>query len=515
MKFLFYVALVVFSFISISNASAKSNANHHNATPMSSKAIKPIAQVRKAHLTDGALNGLAYALDDHKNYGYNLDNYFKPASTEKIITALAALLFLGPNYQIKTRLLVNEKAIDANNHLKVNKGVLHGDIEIEFRGDPTLTRTNIRELLNSLKQSGIHTINGNVYINYGYYAGHDYASGWSWDDLSKCFTAPPSAVIIDGNCTSVKLLATQLGSEVKVDIPAGMPISVDASALEIVTPQEYYGGCDIELDRDSRNVYRLSGCIPIQKKNAPLGLSLAIQDPNQWGIDIINRILVGLNIKVYGDIQAARKTNGNFVQYATYNSKPISTMLDKCLKRSINLYADSIAKTIGSEYYGRPANYYMSSIAIRNILKKHNIDIGNATIIDGSGLSAHNYITPRQMLNVLNYIKKNNDKLHLIELLPVAGVSGTLGGRGSVMKPPLLKNVTAKTGTLNGVSNLAGFITTNTGKLVPFVYFVNNLSYDEKTRQKIEAHSIAKPHYPHEKMVLESIYNEEIITSVP
>ena len=150
----------------------------------------------------------------------------------------------------------------------------------------------------------------------------------------------------------------------------------------------------------------------------------------------------------------------------------------------------------------------MCSIAIRNILKKHDIYLGNATVIDGSGLSPHNLITPRQMLNVLEFIKLHNDEIHMIELLPVAGVSGTLGGRGSLMKAPLLKNVTAKTGTLDGVSNLAGFLKDNKGRTVPFVYFMNNLSYDEKTRQMIHAKRISKPHYPHERMILEAIYNE-------
>lgn len=465
---------------------------------------------KSARIQEGALNGVAYSLNGTVK-GYNQDLYFKPASTEKVITALAALSYLGPNYQIKTRLLVSSKSLSSGNKIVTQNGVLNGDIEIEFRGDPYFTKQELYNLLNTLKDAGVRTIAGNVYLNSGYFAGHDYASGWSWDDLSKCFTAPPSSVIINGNCVSAKLTATKIGGPVSVKIPEGMPISVIASDVEVVSPSEFYGGCELEMDRNSQNVYRLSGCIPVQQKGKPLGLSFAIQDPEQWGKDITSQVLAKLKIQVNGKIEPVRKSPGTLSYYAAHLSKPISAMLDKCLKRSVNIIADSMARTIGTVFYSRPANYDMSLTAIRRILKGKGIDLGNATLIDGSGLSPHNNITPRQMLSVLQYIADNDSHLNMIRLFPVAGQSGTLGSRGSVMKAPLLKNVTAKTGTLNGVSNLAGFLTTKSGKLVPFVYFMNNLSYDEATAKKLKAKKIAKPHYAHERQVLEAIYNEESV----
>lgn len=469
------------------------------------------ARVTNAQITPGALNGVAYSLNGN-DYGYNQDQYFRPASTEKIITALAALIYLGPNYSIETQLKVEPSAIFEQKSLKVQNHTLYSDVEFEFRGDPSLKRAHLSSLISPLQKQGITTIHGNIYVNYGYFAGHDYASGWSWDDLSKCFTAPPSAIIIDNNCISIQLIGTRIGQKPTVRLPENLPIKVNVDDVEVVAPNEYYGGCELEVDRNSENNYVFSGCIPVQKPNQPLGLSLAIQDPNDWGVKIIEQLLRKANIKVTGSVIAVRKSVKEFKSYARYKSKPLSKLLYTCLHKSVNLIADSLAKTIGTVYYKRPANYYLATSAIYNILKKEKIDLGNATIIDGSGLSPHNYITPRQMLNILKYIQKNDSKLNLIKLLPVAGMNGTLAGRGSVMKAPLLKNVTAKTGTLNGVANLAGFMTTSTGKLAPFVYFMNNLSYDKRTRQRIESHRMAKPHCKHERMILEHIYDEKIIT---
>ncbi len=113
------------------------------------------------------------------------------------------------------------------------------------------------------------------------------------------------------------------------------------------------------------------------------------------------------------------------------------------------------------------------------------------------------------MLEVLDFIARNDAQLQLIAKLPVAGMSGTLGSRGSVQMPPLVKNVTAKTGTLQNVSNLAGFMTTASGQRKAFVVMVNGLTFPPKVRQALKAHRIASPHYKFERAVLEQIYREQ------
>ena len=191
-------------------------------------------------------------------------------------------------------------------------------------------------------------------------------------------------------------------------------------------------------------------------------------------------------------------------------SKPLGEMIKYTLHRSNNLYADAIAKTLAAEYYKLPATYARTSNAIRSILSKYaNISLGNAHIVDGSGLSSHNLVTPRQMLEVLQFINLNDDKIGFIKLLPVADVSGTLHWRASTKNPPLAKNVTAKTGTLANVSNLMGFMTTKSGRRVPFVMYTNAISFDQKTRDLVKYHRIASPHLGHERYILENIYNEK------
>jgi D-alanyl-D-alanine carboxypeptidase/D-alanyl-D-alanine-endopeptidase (penicillin-binding protein 4) len=142
---------------------------------------------------------------------------------------------------------------------------------------------------------------------------------------------------------------------------------------------------------------------------------------------------------------------------------------------------------------------------------QHGIDLGNATLADGSGLSAHNLISARQMLSVLHFIQTNDAELDFIKLLPSSQVDGTLAWRRSVTAPMMKNKVHAKTGTITGTSNLAGFIDTAGGQRKAFVMFQRGLSQDPATHERYRASKAAWPWTVFEKGVLESIYQQQPI----
>lgn len=113
-----------------------------------------------------------------------------PASTQKLLVAAAALKGLGSDYRFTTSLYRRGK---------VTQGVLHGDLLFAFDGDPTLSRTQLASLLEQAKQSGINKVQGDVLL-LGQPQRLSRASGWAWDDLGICYSAPVSSYIIDGNC---------------------------------------------------------------------------------------------------------------------------------------------------------------------------------------------------------------------------------------------------------------------------------------------------------------------------
>ena len=101
-----------------------------------------------------------------------------------MITALAALLQLGPDFRFTTTLETKGN---------VDGGVLKGDLIARFGGDPTFKRQDIRNMVAVLKKSGVQKIEGNVLIDTSIFASHDKAPGWPWNDMTQCFSAPPAA----------------------------------------------------------------------------------------------------------------------------------------------------------------------------------------------------------------------------------------------------------------------------------------------------------------------------------
>ena len=287
-----------------------------------------------------------------------------------------------------------------------------------------------------------------------------------------CFNSPPAAANIDNNCFYAELDANQpVGETVKINVPAQFPIQVFGQVY--IADQQEASYCQLDVVVHDNNRYQVKGCIARQTK--PFGLSFAVQDPDAYAAAIIQRQLKRLGIEFTGQVKQPQKPQQG-QKLAQHLSKPLPELLKKMMKKSDNQIADALFRAVAYNYYKRPASFQLGTLAVKSVLQKQGIKFGNSILADGSGLSRHNLVAPKTMLSVLEYIAKNEDKLHLMETFPIAGVDGTISGRGSLINPPLVKNVIAKTGSLKGVYNLAGFMTNARGEKVAFVQFINGYS---------------------------------------
>ena len=343
---------------------------------------------------------------------------------------------------------------------------------MRFTGDPDLTSGQLFNLFAELKKQNINKITGNLILDTSVFTGHDRGLGWIWNDLTMCFNSPPAAVNIDNNCFYVDIDANlPEGQQVKFNVPSQYPIQVFGQVY--VAGKEEAGYCQLDAVVHDNNRYQVKGCLARQAK--PFGLSFAVQDPDAYAAAIIQRQLKRLNIEFNGQVQQPyRQQQGQVL--AQHLSKPLPELIKKMMKKSDNQIADALFRTIAYHKYKRPASFQLGTLAMKSVLSQVGIKFGNSIIADGSGLSRHNLVAPQTMLQVLDYIAKNEDKLHLLDSFPIAGVDGTLSGRGSLINPPLIKNVIAKTGALKGVYNLAGYLTNARGEKVAFVQFINGYS---------------------------------------
>ncbi|MDC9580846.1 serine-type D-Ala-D-Ala carboxypeptidase [Xenorhabdus sp. PR6a] len=400
-----------------------------------------------------------------------------PASTQKIVTALAALLQLGKDYRFITTLESNANISD---------GVLEGNLTARFVGDPMLTRSQLRNMAEALKQSGIKQITGDLVIDVSIFSSHDKAPGWVWNDMTQCFSAPPSAAIVDKNCFSVSLYSSeQPGEQAVVRVPSFYPVDVlsEVKTLAKGSPEAKY--CELDVTSGDLNRYTLTGCLT--QRDEPLPLAFSIQNgPSYVGKILKNELnTAGIELKGYIRRQSVPQPAEKIL--AINQSVPLTNMLKIMLKKSDNMIADTLFRTLGHRYFNVPGTWRAGSDAVRQILRqKAGINLGNTVMVDGSGLSRHNLIAPTTMMEILQFIAQHNDELDFISMLPKAGYDGTLAYRPGLHEAGLDGKVFAKTGSLQGVYNLAGFMTAANGQQIAFVQFVSAYSVppeDQRTRR--------------------------------
>lgn len=471
--------------------------------------VLSLFSISSANASNTAPKGLnvatAYILNN-KVYGQNLDTLMQPASTQKLVTALATTLFFGKDYRIKTSLLINK-----NDLKKINKttNTLNGDITISFSGDPSLTHGALKNLIKRIKDFKISKINGNVYLDVSKFKGNDKPQGTSWNDSLLCFSAKTSAIIINKNCSFAKLQKTPLNQIADVSVPKSSLIKVSSEA-QAVKAATYNRECSLDAKVYEKNHYHLEGCLP---QNQEINLLFAIDDPYEFGINHVQKCLEELNIKVNGRIVTTTKIMPDLEEIAIHYSKSLHALITHMLQDSDNLYADALIKLLGYSYYKKRSNFSLGIQAAHAVLKKEaNIDLDNSHLVDGSGLSHYDLITARTMLKILNYIKLHNKELKLIEALAISGKVGTIRGRRSSRVEPLKEHVYAKSGTLQNTTNLAGFVLNKHNEFVPFVIFTNNVSYNKETLNKIKKGrgKVLAPHVQYERDFLMSLYNNEV-----
>ncbi len=393
--------------------------------------------------------------------------FYPPASTLKLVTALAAKLELGDDFHYTTSIARSSK-----------------DAVISFSGDPTLQRDDLKSLLTQYAKSHSRTIKGNLYLDNSAYTGYQRAVGWPWDILGVCYSAPSSAMTLDSNCAQASIYTKDNGTT-RVYIPAHYPIDVTTTAATVTRSGQKATQCDLELITTLNNTYKLSGCLVERKK--PLPLKFAIQNPELYTYQVVTSLLKELKIQVKGDVVIGKKAKVNkTILVASHRSEKLPELLDTMLKKSDNLIADNLTKTLGATFYVQPGSFNNGTEAIKQILQtKANIDLSKAQLVDGSGLSRNNRMTSQTMAQVLRYIWDNDQQLNLIEAMPTSGTDGTLKYRQSMRKAPIQGNIIAKSGSLYGSYNMAGFGLDNVGNPNSiFVQFVRDYFPEEQDPDK-------------------------------
>ena len=401
---------------------------------------------------------------------------FVPASAAKLFSAAAALYELTPQFRFRTKIKYDKSSVKAR--------TLTGPLVLEFTGDPSLTASALKGLVRNLKKTTITTITGNLIIDDSCFQGDVVGAGWSNDDLTWSYAGPISAIILDENrvylaATSAKKLGNPTAFAL---IGRNKQYFKVQSAVKTVTWQTSQRMCGLQLAMDQNNNVHASGCWPMLKGTR--NLKLAVKNPRKLAADLIVSTLRAENINFKGKVVYA-KAPKNIHTLATHMSLPLSSLLSKVLGNSNNIYAEAITKTLGAKLY-QHGSFRTGTLAIKAVLQQPTgINFAEINLVDGSGLSRYNLISPHQFARLL-YTMYHSPSLRkpFANALALAGVKGTLRARLTAFDTN--QHVRAKTGSFRGVSALSGYIKTTNHKILIFTMLVNNTVMPLRKVKKIE-----------------------------
>lgn len=396
-------------------------------------------------------------------FSKNAQQRFTPASTQKLLTTTAALFYLKPNFRFMTSLRYSGEII---------KHTLYGNIYIYFSGDPTLNAKNLLHLIKRLNKKDITKITGDVILVNTAYKHIPYPPGWVWDDLSYDYAAPLNTIILNRNRFRLHLTPAD-GIDKPVHISSNLPLGTAKFLNFTRTTKRYHKHCPISIYSNSHDEYTIRGCFV--KSLGEQHRTLAIRNAARYAVLSVKHLLSLQHIKINGNVTTGHLPK-NTQWIATHDSKPLKHIIIHLLKESDNLFADTLLKKMGERYSHHPGSWQNGIKALKSVLSKNTaIDFNTLHLNDGAGLSRYNLVTPLALSELLSSIYHNKPiRKIMFNALPIAGYDGTLAAR--MKKYAQSERVRAKTGSMTGVTSLAGFVKTKSNHRLTFVIMINGFT---------------------------------------
>ncbi|RMH60581.1 MAG: D-alanyl-D-alanine carboxypeptidase/D-alanyl-D-alanine-endopeptidase [Calditrichaeota bacterium] len=408
------------------------------------------------------------------------DAALTPASVFKLLTTALALDKRGPDFRFETRLLY-DGALTAD-------GVLNGNLIIWGGGDPTWGSDRIpgnpgldslmRGLYNSVYAAGIHKIHGDIRVNISRFPEQRTPGNWNWMDIGNYYGAGAGALNIHDNLYHLWFRPGPIGRPARV-------LRTDPVLPDLIFENHMLTGA--RGSGDQGYIYAAPGSQQaVLRGSIPAGRDFSIKgalpDPARFAAQKLKETLIANGIAVSGGTGTSRQALPDNVRLLRrFHSPPLRTIIEVVHRRSFNLYAEATGKE-AARAMGFPASDRGFARALKAFLKEKKIDTEGLRAYDACGLSPDNSVTPRLMTSLLRLAARSPWFGDFYNTLSIAGNDSSGGffkrwGRGT----PLENNARVKSGLINGVRSLAGYMSTSGGRLIAFCFIANRANASSHT----------------------------------
>ena len=388
---------------------------------------------------------------------YNEKTALIPASTTKLLTTETALNILGNQFQWLTQLEYSG-TIDEN-------GVLNGNLYLVGSGDPSLGTSKAgatsygmisMDFIAALAEKGIKKVNGNIITQTAVFK------------TNKIPVLPENIVWLESG---------------SYYLPMGSTQDIDPSKEKIIVKQN-------NPFQEEKRYFYVSPYIKkmvFSNEYQPIALTTKLPDPPFSLANSLKVAMVKSGIPVQGKVisKLLDTEPEKRILVSTYRSPDLNDIVYYTNQHSDNALAESTLRMVGFQKLGDQSLESGRKVVVEH-LTKNGFDTDGLNFMDGSGLSRSNLVTPFAQVKFLSSLMGEKYFKNYFDSLPIGGQTGTLkrmfvygNGNGQIF---------AKTGTLNKVKCLAGYVKTNSGRTLTFSLLVNNFSGSvDMVKRKMEA----------------------------
>jgi D-alanyl-D-alanine carboxypeptidase/D-alanyl-D-alanine-endopeptidase (penicillin-binding protein 4) len=453
--------------------------------------------LRRGRLINGA--GLLVISLDHGDtlFVHHADSALAPASNLKLFTSVAALHYLGPTFRYNTYLLTTGPVKDA---------ILEGDVILYGTGDPTLSDRFGQSVLNAFADTlvahGVREIRGDVVGDASYF-GSDMGVGIGWEAnySNALYAAPASALSLSENIAAVEIRpGSSAGERPQVRILPG------GNGLELVNlaTTTASGRSRLKLGRSGyTSPLTVSGSV--SRRTGSVRYMVPVANPPLFAAGALREALNRIGITVHGETRAVHTpaqsalagrslfapalAQGPAVRIlAIHTSPPLLDVLEVVNKRSQNFLAEQVLRTLGRVVLGDGSidgGKAAVELFARSVLHLADSEL---EVFDGSGLSPLNRTTPGALVDLLRYAAQAPVWEPFWHTLPQTGARD---GLRRMINTRAEGRVWAKTGTIQNVSALSGYVRANNGELLAFS-ILNNQARSASRAKRVEDQIVAR-----------------------
>ena len=407
---------------------------------------------------------------------YRPEHVVPPASVMKLLTTGVALESLGPNFRFPTVLEYTGT---------IENGVLNGDLYIRGGCDPSLGWKGRTAFLDrwvkAIQKAGIRRIDGAIIADMTMLDGDAQNPGWLCEDAGNYYAPGIFALNYYGNTMNIVLQSGEPGTVAKV-VKTEPEVEDIYFINRIRCDKITYDGAFVSGLPYSRERY-LTGVVP--SNLGTFGVKGDLPNP---GLLLARHLTAklreaGIKIKREATYEADYKPlTPPRTELYTHYSEPLKEIVKETNINSNNLYAEALFRYLGTKY-SLPGSIHNSQDILREYWQRRGVAMQNAIIKDGCGLAPQDAVSAKTFVQLLTIMSRSKNKEAWMASLPISGQTGTL--KTLCPKTSLEGRIHAKSGTIAGTKNFAGYIDMPNGQTWVFAILINSAPGKAKNIQNV------------------------------